>query len=407
MGDPKIVQVSTNQSGGAGIAALRLHRGLRMEGVHSRFLSGLGQPDSRWEVDVLSKRYPRFWERALGKVGVHRSQQILWEKETCRLGCQDIFTTSIESDAKLIDHAWMQDADIINLHWVSGILSWKELFKRCRVPIVWTLHDMNAFMGIFHYEFDRQRGSHASQVKDADVIREKIQLMQSDIKPVIVTPSRWLKDQSVASELFWGLRHEVIANGLDTAIFKPYPQRFARTVFGLNPDKKLLLVVAERLADQRKGFGLLLQALRLPELQRNWEIVAVGDGELPLENLQYHRVGAINDERLMGLLYSAVDLVVIASREDNLPNVILESLCCGTPVVGTPAGGIPEPIVPARDGLVAKAVTGEALSAAIRQAIEMPFVREKIAAEAAARYDLSVVSRRYRQLYEELLKVTL
>ena len=397
-----IVHVSTNQSGGAGIAARRLHQGLLKQGTDSRFVSAQGIASKSSSIDVLPKIYPRFWQRAARKVGLGLTAQERWEKKRKTFACEDIFSSSIESDSRLLLHNSIRRASVINLHWVAGILPWADFFRKNTKPIVWTLHDMNPFMGVFHYETDRQRGSAASQAFDEQIRYQKRDILAGVRSPVIVTPSKWLQEQSQASELFGGFRHEHIPYGLDTSVFKSHPQEFARSVFGLPQDRKLMLVVAERLDDHRKGFDLLVRALQMPELVRDWDLVAVGDGPLPFDNLKYHRVGTISDERLMSLVYSAADMTVIASREDNLPNVILESLCCGTPVVGTPAGGVSEPIVNGRDGFISEQINAQALSAAIRLGIETTFDPTIIAKAAVERYDEGVQANRYSQLYASL-----
>ncbi len=399
-----IAHVSTSQGGGAGNAARRLHEGLLKQGTDSRFLSAHGVVSESARMDVLPKAYPRFWQRAARKFGLGLTAQERWDKECRALDCTDIFTSSIESDAGLLHHDSIRQATVINLHWVAGMLPWAEFFRENTKPVVWTLHDMNPFMGVFHYETDRQRGSAASHEIELQVRRTKSQILKTARSPVIVTPSKWLQEQSLASELFGKFRHEHIPYGLDTRVFRPHPQAFARSVFGLPLDRKLVLVVAERLNDHRKGFDLLLNALQVPELAKGWDLVAVGDGPLPLDNLKYHRVGTITDERLMSLVYSAADLTVIASREDNLPNVILESLCCGTPVIGTPAGGIPEPIATGRDGFIAEQTNAEALQAAIRTGMATTFDQAVIARNAAERYDEGVQALRYRELYSSLEK---
>jgi len=397
-----IVHVSTSQTGGAGNAARRLHEGLLQQDVDSHFVSAVGTENSPQNLEILAKRYPRFWQRAAQKFGIGLSPDDRWRRTTASLDCASVFSSSIESDSTLLSHPSVQQASIINLHWVAGILDWKAFFPNVRCPIVWTLHDMNPFMGIFHYETDRQRSNAASQELDASVRERKRGFLKSRTSPVIVAPSAWLLDKSQNSELFGGFRHEHIPYGLDTNVFKPYPQKFARSVFQLPSDRKLMLVVAERLSDHRKGFDLLLKALQMPELSTEWDLVAVGEGELPLGNLKYHRLSAISDERLMALIYAAADMTVIASREDNLPNVILESLCCGTPVVGTPAGGIPEPIRQGRDGFIADSISSDALATAIRRAMSHTFDRALIAKEAAARYDGALQANRYQELYEQL-----
>lgn len=397
-----IVHVSTNQSGGAGNAARRLHEGLRLDNIDSYFVSALGTANSKQHLEILAKRYPRFWKRAARKLGFGLSTQDQWDRKTATMNGANVFASGIETDSTLLEHARLRNATIINLHWVAGILPWRTFFQSAQCPVVWTLHDMNPFLGIFHYETDRQRASVAAQQLDAQILEQKQKILTRGTAPVIVSPSAWLRDKAQSSHLFRQFQHRHIPNGLNTHVFRPYSQAMARSVFRLPTDRKLMLVVAERLDDYRKGFDLLLKALQMPELAAEWDLVAVGEGDIPLESLTYHRIGAISDERLMALAYAAADMTVIASREDNLPNVILESLCCGTPVVGTPAGGIPEPIIRGRDGFVAESITSDALSAAIRQAMSHTFDREIIAKEAAARFDSALQAKRYQALYNEL-----
>jgi glycosyltransferase involved in cell wall biosynthesis len=101
-------------------------------------------------------------------------------------------------------------------------------------------------------------------------------------------------------------------------------------------------------------------------------------------------------------LYASADLTVIASREDNLPNVILESLCCGTPVVGTPAGGIAEPVVMNRDGMIASSTSAGDLATALNVAARTSFSRELIADCAARRYSQRISADRYSALYQSI-----
>lgn len=397
-----IVHVSTNQSGGAGNAARRLHEGLQADNIESVFVSALGTANSRQHLEILAKRYPRFWNRAAQKLGLCLSEQEKWNRTTARMKLAGTFASGIHTDSTLLEHARLRKASIINLHWVAGILPWRTFFQGISCPVVWTLHDMNPFLGIFHYETDRQRASVAAQQLDAQILEQKRRIFASGTAPVIVSPSAWLRNKAQNSELFGQFQHRHIPYGLNPQVFRPYSQVLARSVFCLPTDRKLMLVVAERLDDYRKGFDLLLTALQIPELAAEWDLVAVGQGEIPLQSLKYHRIGTISDDRLMALAYSAADMTVIASREDNLPNVILESLCCGTPVVGTPAGGIPEPIIPGRDGFIAESITSAGLSRAIREAMLHSFDREMIAKEAAARFDGALQAKRYQALYSEL-----
>jgi glycosyltransferase involved in cell wall biosynthesis len=144
----------------------------------------------------------------------------------------------------------------------------------------------------------------------------------------------------------------VIPNGIDTTKFFPVAKAVARTQLGLAGDKILLSVGH---LTPVKGFELLIRAFKrlLEQVPHGsgLSLVIIGDGALRhrLETLvsslglQEHvrLVGAVPHERLY-LWYSAADLFCLASSREGWPNVLLEALACGTPVVATPVGGIPE-----------------------------------------------------------------
>ena len=400
-----IVHLATNQTGGAATAARRLHDGLRSHGVQSRFLTANGTADVQQGMEVMPKQYPRFWHPLTHKLGIARNADQKWQKTLKKIQIGNLFATGLDSTFCVHETASVSEAKILNLHWVPGMISWNSFFHQSHCPMVWTLHDMNPFLGIFHYTVDRDRASQPAKQFDTEVLAKKMSLFKTlRNKPVIVTPSKWLGEQSKNSDLFGDLRHEHIPYGLNTDVFKVYPQTFARSVFGLPTDRRLLLIVAERLDDYRKGFDLLVDAMNQMDVPSDIELVAVGSGQIPIQTMKCHRIGPIHDERLMALLYASADFTAITSREDNQPNVILESLCCGTPVIGTPAGGIPEPIVVPTDGLVAQHCSATSIAQTLEQSFSVSFQREKIAASAAQRFGAEVTAKRYQQLYDSILE---
>jgi teichuronic acid biosynthesis glycosyltransferase TuaC len=149
-----------------------------------------------------------------------------------------------------------------------------------------------------------------------------------------------------------GRKISVISNGVDIEKFHTISKSEARKKLGLPIDRKVILSVGHLTAN--KGFDLLIRATaillkRCPE--RNIYVVIVGEGffRKELEKLisafdldQYVTLtGTVSHDQL-GFWYSAADLFCLASDAEGWPNVILESLACGTPVVATAAGGIPE-----------------------------------------------------------------
>ena len=109
----------------------------------------------------------------------------------------------------------------------------------------------------------------------------------------------------------------------------------AREVFGIPQDMKIVIFAAQSLRSSRKGMDVLIAALKALNVPFDVGFVSVGGGRLDAEVGHDHfPLGELSTERLLSFAYSAADLLVASAREDNLPNVVLEAVACGTPVVG-------------------------------------------------------------------------
>ena len=116
----------------------------------------------------------------------------------------------------------------------------------------------------------------------------------------------------------------------------------------------------------------------------------------------------MHDELTLALAYSAADVFVCPSREDNLPNTVMESLACGTPVVGFAVGGIPDMVEHKISGMLATPHDPKELAEGIAYILKNQERRESIGRAARRKveenYSYPVVSRQYIDLYEQLLK---
>jgi len=398
----RVSLISTQKGGGAGIAALRLHRALVK---HSEITSTFCSLDPLGPLDTggftIRKLYPRFYARALQRLGIATNELYRDQRDSKKFALGEFPFTYPRSDIRLIDAVAPTNPDLIHLHWVSGLLDWETFFPKAPYPIIWTLHDMNAFLGGFHYTCDRDQSLAPALGEESRIIQWKQDVLQNVKNLTVVTPSHWLAEEARNSKLLGQFNVTCIPNGIDTSIFRPFPREFARSLFGLNPDAPLLLTAAENLSSYRKGADLLRHALESEPLGQDWEIITAGMGSLELPPYQVTNVGPIADERLMALLYSAADLVVVPTRQDNLPNVVIESLVCGTPVVATNVGGVPEMIQPGINGILTESLTPESLAEAIATAALTNFDSKRIHEEAVAAFDLSITANRYTELYKE------
>ncbi len=204
------------------------------------------------------------------------------------------------------------------------------------------------------------RGSDINRYSNFPIIRRLLRYTLSRADSVIAV-SKALKEAMVQLGIP-GRKISVVPNGVDIEKFHAISKSEARKTLGLPIDRKVILSVGHLTAN--KGFDLLIKAMtillkRRPE--RNIYLVIVGEGAFRKElekmistlNLEQYvsLIGAVSHEQL-GSWYSAADLFCLASDAEGWPNVILESLACGTPVVATGAGGIPEIIESDKIGLL-------------------------------------------------------
>jgi glycosyltransferase involved in cell wall biosynthesis len=180
--------------------------------------------------------------------------------------------------------------------------------------------------------------------------------------------SRALKDSLIALDVPAD-KIQVLRNGVDLEFFKPVERERVRQ--RLDMRRRTLLSVGNLLAF--KGHGVVIQALALLQ---DCDLVIIGDGPdriafqaLARECGVGERVrfaGPITQDELREY-YGAADALVLASSREGWPNVLLEALACGTPVVATSVGGMPEIVASTEAGLVVSERTAEALAGGLRQ----------------------------------------
>jgi glycosyltransferase involved in cell wall biosynthesis len=160
----------------------------------------------------------------------------------------------------------------------------------------------------------------------------------------------------------WGCntgKIHVVRRGVDTARFNPGPQLESRARIGIPRDGKAILWVGHMVPV--KGLDVLIEACANAAAVSEFHVYLVGDGtlrprieariaELSLRD-RITCVGYVAHDDLADW-YRAVDLTVLPSQSEGIPNVLLESIACGTPFVASHVGGIPEIADPLIDRLV-------------------------------------------------------
>lgn len=414
----KILHVSTGDfHGGAARAAYRIHRALIENGIDSRMRvlhNGTGDPT------VTGGNAKSLLRRVLGKVyqRLTARSQLGWHTDN------PIRHTFWQEGADLVEELNSCDADILHVHWVSGMLSVGDV-GRLRKPIVWTLHDMWAFCGGEHYAPDDAQArfrvgyradNRPKGERGPDLNRKTWNLKRqawANQRFTFVSPSQWLADCVRGSALLGQHPVRVVPNPLDTLYpWRPVPQDLARTALGLPLGAKLILMGADGgVRDPRKGGDLLRATVaRVIEQMRGDEIHLViygqaGSAGTDIWPCPMHWLGAVYDDRLLALVYSAANVMVVPSRQDNLPNTALEAQACGTPVVAFDIGGLPDIVDHQETGWLAPAFDTDSLANGIEWVLSDELRARALGARArertVARFSPQKVAAEYLRIYHK------
>lgn len=309
--------------------------------------------------------------------------------------------------------------DILNLHWIEKFISLDNLYELSRVnkPIVWTLHDMKPFTGGCHYssncnDFMKNCEECSQLVNDSQNLTSSVLNIKhkifKDANITIVSPSVWLAEEAKKSLLFKNKRVEVIPNGVDSAVFKPMNKVLAKKELGIGENTIVLTFGVMNHAEKRKGFSELIDVIKLlKEKIKNLNVIALFFGTscdvdfpIPVVN-----IGAVCDDKKLSIIYSAADIFILPSLEDNLPNTILESLSCETPVVAFDTGGAKD-IINDNNGKIVPKGDVQSLSDEIYNLIIHKDLREQKGKNGrkliVSKYQLNHQADAYIKLFQEL-----
>lgn len=301
--------------------------------------------------------------------------------------------------------------DVIHLHNIHHhacnlemLFSW---IKAHRVKVFWTFHDCWAFTGYCMY-YDAagcekwktgcgscpQKSAYSFFADKSASLWAKKKALFQNLDLTVITPSKWLAQQ-VKQSFLKDHPVKVIYNGIDTAAFRPTPSDFRveRKIGG----RHMILGVSMGW-EKRKGLDVFIQLAR--RLGEEYSVVLVGtddavDKQLPSGVISVHRTQSVEE---LAKIYSAADVFVNPTREDNFPTVNLEALACGTPVVTFRTGGSPETIDESCGSVVDKNDV-DALENEIRRICEAkPYPPENCTARAAL-FDKNQRFKEYLSLY--------
>lgn len=423
----KIAHVCATDCKGAGTAASRIHQAQWEAGLNSTMLLLNSWHPS--ESQRLFNAPPNMIFPGSGGRKEHlglRLAEAYWQNirdahpqadKTLELFSAPEAATEADSCAAL------RNADIIQLHWVAGVINFSTLPAILQQkPVIWRLSDLNPFTGGCHYSqgctaYEKkcgscpQLGSNSSHdISRMHWLRKAAAYHKMNL--TCVAPSAWVAERCRRSALLGGTEVHVIPNCLPLNIFHPSSPPSLRRSLGIPQNHKVLLFAAASLNNPRKGFCYILHALEELYHQGYSDFSLLSFGTTPATirktlPFPWHALPSLDKDEDIAAAYAAADAFLLTPREENFPSVALESLAAGTPVVGFATGGIPEIVEDGISGYLCPTGDTAALTRNISRLLsldkmDMQSLRARCR-QRAEYFSAERCANRYSRLYEEAL----
>lgn len=412
----KVLIVSSQENNsGAGRAAYRLCKALEEEGVDVKILVR-SQITNDWKIIGPQTRL----DKILASIFPFLDLAIFNVFNRKRKG---VFSSSLIGSRFVWKNIKKYDADVIHLHWVNaGTFNISDLSK-IKKPVIWSLHDEWLYTGACHvangcvkykeichtcpelkskFKYDLSFWLH---------YRKKWVFKNNKITSLtIIGLSNWILKRASQSRMLNNYPIIQLPNCIDTNLYKPIDKFFAKNFFNFPFNKKVILFGAiNAMSDVNKGFDLLSEALNGFKDNSDFIYVVLGSSkrlDIIAGNKNIRMIPHKYDDETLVLLYNACDAVIVPSKQENLSNMIMESLSCGTPVVAFDTGGNSDLIIHKSNGYLAKPFDSNDLRNGIEFILEDENVKSlKMNARASIEknFSNSVVAKRYIQLYQKIV----
>jgi len=406
----KVVQIQYSTFS-AGRAALRLHNAFLEENIDSSILSLQYEASDSGKIKCLGRN-----SRIISRID-SKLQSYLTRNNYKEFGLYSfpILGTNV---------SWMDQikkADIIYLHWVQfGFLNLSNIEQLAKLgkPIIIFMHDMWPITGGCHHSFtcekyktrcDNCQMFPGKKIIDWPVLelKNKSKLYSKYKNLYFVSPSKWL--YNCAKEAFLTKNRSVhyIPNTINSRLYKPFDRNISRYILNIDPDETIISFGAISVRSPYKGWAYLQKSLEILHETVSTKKISVlifgsGYDKNVADSIPFkvRFMGYLKDEYSTALVYNASDIFIVPSLADNQPTTVVESLCCGTPVVGFDVGGIPDMIKHKENGYLAKYRDAEDIANGIDFCL-----KNKIRGKMLPFFDESNIIRMHLELINSFCKI--
>jgi glycosyltransferase involved in cell wall biosynthesis len=353
----RVAHLSGLWRAGAG-AMVRIHAGLLAAGVDSRIHSASPINSSITNSHTL----PRIRSTRLRRLSqVLRNDRNDWQRRIKDAQKSNTTFEAFSPPVAIEPHdltGVVDNIDVLHIHWAGTYFNFADFFPEISVPVVWTLHDQNPYLGGFHYQGDVDAATSMLplEYECRDIKRESL----AGLALSVVGNSNWNCNEAQSTGVLPSQTHiHRIYLPIPVNEYVPMAKEECKRRLFIDPHRFVIGFACAAMGNRRKGFVDLVSAIeRLPRsMQANTTLVSFGyppTRELRERiNVPWLHLGQPSGGTEQSPIYSAMDTFVIPSLEEAFGQTALEALACQTAVVGTNVGGIPEMVINERTGLLA------------------------------------------------------
>ena len=397
----RVVHLSASDNGGAYVVAQNLVKQMQSVGIVAEHLVFSGKKST------LKISFLPIIDR-LFKTGLHVFEKIIqWFFEKNK-AIRFKFSLGKPGIPYFIINNKIKSADIIHIHWINkGFVDIGDLI-RFNTPIVWTCHDIWAVTGGCHLtngcnQFKTGCGNcpmlampYSHDLSKQLVLKKDYVYKKLDL--TFVSPSKWMDKNIENSYLGKDKEHQVITNGVNTAIYN---------YKGLEKNDNIFVIgfVAANLNDENKALYRLIEPIKLLTDLHTFKLLLVGKkkGEFTFEiPCNYEIVSDAHSADKMAELYNKMDALAVTSTLETFPTTIMEATCCGVSVIGFNVGGVGELIIPFNGQLIAPFEI-EAFAKGIQHFRDNRMEKTLLSEHSIERYGIQKMADAYLKLYNDKL----
>lgn len=402
----RVVHICKSLNGGAGLCVARIMEATRELGVDARAIVAIGNRSEY--VDVIEEQLSWLSFTSLSKSQVLKKAHT-WFTQNRRIGLVKktvnypfVFSSPVTHYTNIANHPWVQEADIVHLHYIGGFVDYESFFKKVKQPIVWTMHDQNPGLG--GLDFQKWKDDASPQLKRLDdkmmAIKKKA---YGHIRSMtLVTISSQMDEYAKNNTLLKQFPRVKIHNGINGNAFAPIDKKTAREVLGISENRVLFLFSSVYIDDERKGLKQLIEALERISIP-NKMLICVGNFcKVPEANFEVRCEGFVSNNRLQSIYYSAADYFVLPSFLEAFAQTPMEAMACGTPVVAFPCSGATD-LINDNNGVVCEGFSPKDLASGINTIRSRNYDRDVIRKDILFRFSYEVIGKVYLKLYKEIV----